>query len=500
MDKFVGSIRGLTASLALSGVPTVIASIWPVESSISQKLMVSFYKELKQNGQPISTAFADSVRNFLKSTTSKAFLHPRFWASFTVYGDGGNKLQLSTLQTSDSLLQFDSSNQSGAFSSLLPGPKSGDYFDSRSGDWDGSRLASFVEKRSLTGSVLWEFEDRKIGSGPIVMGKTEILSAGFISANDGKHSTPVLRAFTFAGKLLWEKTFDEGDLQAFVEDIAVSQSGNFWAVTRADVYAGPDTGRSSLHILEINPKGDVIKDLRLELEKLRTRIWPERLLATDDRLYIFSPTGSTLDGLSTDDFGQSRYCSALMGTNVFLADPKETQVKDLGVLQNVVVRFAGPDSGRLLIAGTRTVPCSDEGLPLLADVTSALRQHSDNSRADNIPLKELYVGDGLLGGAFTGFVPNKRGLVLFGDVSTRTGEFKSAGTDASVRRLTTGLGYERSDAFVGLLASGQGSQADIHFIDAGTNTYIEGATTAGDDLVIAGEVGFHPLWARYSLH
>src|SRR5581483_11519904 len=101
VDKFVGSIRGLTASLALSGVPTVVASLWPVDSNVSQTLMISFYNELKQKGgQTISSAFSNSVRNFLKSTTSPAYFHPRFWAAFTVYGDGGNKLQQLSTQTS----------------------------------------------------------------------------------------------------------------------------------------------------------------------------------------------------------------------------------------------------------------------------------------------------------------------------------------------------------------------------------------------------------------
>ena len=94
-EKFNGGIRGLTASFALAGVPSTLASLWAVDSPSSARLMALFFAALvKGQDRSVSAALATAERQFLGAPPSNAYAHPRFWAAFSVYGDGTTPLLL----------------------------------------------------------------------------------------------------------------------------------------------------------------------------------------------------------------------------------------------------------------------------------------------------------------------------------------------------------------------------------------------------------------------
>ena len=68
-----------------SRVPTVLASLWPVDSSATRNLMVEFHKERKNlNGRS-----GEALRTVqIKMASSGYYQHPYFWASFIVIGSG----------------------------------------------------------------------------------------------------------------------------------------------------------------------------------------------------------------------------------------------------------------------------------------------------------------------------------------------------------------------------------------------------------------------------
>ncbi len=94
-EKFNGGIRGLTASFALAGVPSTVASLWAVDSASSAKIMIAFFATLaKSKGDGVAAALTQAQREFLAAPPSRAYLHPRFWAAFSAYGDGTTPLPL----------------------------------------------------------------------------------------------------------------------------------------------------------------------------------------------------------------------------------------------------------------------------------------------------------------------------------------------------------------------------------------------------------------------
>ena len=82
-------IQGLAASFAIAGVPAVVASLWPVDSALARNLMIGFAAEARgPKASPIADALAASLRKFLASDAPQPLMHPRFWASFVLVGDG----------------------------------------------------------------------------------------------------------------------------------------------------------------------------------------------------------------------------------------------------------------------------------------------------------------------------------------------------------------------------------------------------------------------------
>ncbi len=66
-----------------AGVPLVVASLWPVDSAATEKLMVLFHKERRQTSTAV--ALANAQRAMLHDSQTR-FQSPFYWAAFTLNG------------------------------------------------------------------------------------------------------------------------------------------------------------------------------------------------------------------------------------------------------------------------------------------------------------------------------------------------------------------------------------------------------------------------------
>jgi hypothetical protein len=112
---FQSEVQGLTDAFSIAGVPAVLVTLWPVESETSRKVMTRLYAHLADNISP-AIALATAQHNFISSADNTAFYHPRFWAPFVLYGDGG---YLSDKPLDDNhLVEVAISNEEGAAMAL----------------------------------------------------------------------------------------------------------------------------------------------------------------------------------------------------------------------------------------------------------------------------------------------------------------------------------------------------------------------------------------------
>jgi CHAT domain-containing protein len=85
---------GLSRAFLSAGAPTVVAGLWDVYDATAPDLMLGFFKGLAK-GRPAAQALADSQRTFLAGLRSSGedepWLHPYFWAVYTVSGDDRTK-------------------------------------------------------------------------------------------------------------------------------------------------------------------------------------------------------------------------------------------------------------------------------------------------------------------------------------------------------------------------------------------------------------------------
>ena len=66
-----------------AGVPLVVASLWPVDSAATEKLMVRFHKERRHNSSAL--ALANAQRAMLNDSQNR-FQRPYYWAAFSLNG------------------------------------------------------------------------------------------------------------------------------------------------------------------------------------------------------------------------------------------------------------------------------------------------------------------------------------------------------------------------------------------------------------------------------
>jgi CHAT domain-containing protein/tetratricopeptide (TPR) repeat protein len=75
----------LARAFLVSGVPVVVASLWPVESEATADLMINFHRHRKQDRLSTAEALRESQLNMLTADGGR-FRHPYYWAAFSVLG------------------------------------------------------------------------------------------------------------------------------------------------------------------------------------------------------------------------------------------------------------------------------------------------------------------------------------------------------------------------------------------------------------------------------
>jgi hypothetical protein len=81
-----GGVYGLQQSLITAGARSIVMSLWNVDDSATNDLMVRFYAGLSQG-----EGRSDALRNAqLAMLGESARAHPYYWAGFIHYGDGSS--------------------------------------------------------------------------------------------------------------------------------------------------------------------------------------------------------------------------------------------------------------------------------------------------------------------------------------------------------------------------------------------------------------------------
>lgn len=78
-------MMSLARSFMAAGVPTVVASLWEVDSNATADLMVEFHRLMKEGNLSVAEALRNAKLSVLKNQGGR-FRHPYFWSAFVATG------------------------------------------------------------------------------------------------------------------------------------------------------------------------------------------------------------------------------------------------------------------------------------------------------------------------------------------------------------------------------------------------------------------------------
>lgn len=81
--------QGLAGSFLAAGVPSVVATLWPVDDAVAPRFMRRFYAHLAE-GAPVAAALAQAQSDLRHEPRWR---HPYHWAGYVVIGDGGQVIR-----------------------------------------------------------------------------------------------------------------------------------------------------------------------------------------------------------------------------------------------------------------------------------------------------------------------------------------------------------------------------------------------------------------------
>jgi CHAT domain-containing protein len=88
MATATSGVQDLQTAFTVAGAPTLLASLWPLDSATARDVVVRFFAEWRTpQGGGAAEALAHATRAYLAAADAP-HQHPRFWASFVVLGNG----------------------------------------------------------------------------------------------------------------------------------------------------------------------------------------------------------------------------------------------------------------------------------------------------------------------------------------------------------------------------------------------------------------------------
>ena len=257
-------IQGLATSFAIAGVPSMIAALWPIESTLTRNLIIDVFRTARSGNVAIADALAIAVRRHLDGPAPRPLLHPRFWAALVVLGDGSVTLDADPAASPRDLGPFAPVNPSEDQEILSGAPLDDDFATSSIDAWNGKRSPSLIRRQAIDGTAKWEVKDDEIGAGLTAATRQMIYAGGYLPLPVGAStvSAPILRGLGADGKLLWSHRLPNGPKSTMIMGLAVAPDQSALALV------GPTLGEATgadLLLIRVDGNGSEVAHIPLSL-------------------------------------------------------------------------------------------------------------------------------------------------------------------------------------------------------------------------------------------
>jgi CHAT domain-containing protein len=353
-------IQGLATSFAVAGVPSAIASLWPIESMITHNLIIGTFQAARDGNIAIADALALAMRKHLDGPTPRPLLHPRFWAALVALGDGALKLTSDKSAPHD-LGPFDPVDPSNGDEIRSGAAFQDDFITATIGAWKGKRSLSLIRRQTIDGVKKWEIEDAQIGVGLAATAEQMIYAGGYLSYPDGTltRSVPVLRGLSAEGKVLWSHQLPSGAKSTYVAGLAIGPDQSALALVGPSL--GDETG-ATFSLIRVDPAGTEIEHLPIPVSG--DARWGQSGYLTVDKgtgLAVIN-RNHHLDQLphGYNGMGVAQFCFDGDAAEIVLVDLPTFRVQKRLTIDRFQVRNALADRRGWLLVGDAANGCDQE--------------------------------------------------------------------------------------------------------------------------------------------
>lgn len=357
-------ITDLAAAFSVAGTPTLLASLWTVETNATHDLMLEFFQSWNaQQHKSASFALFEGIEHYL-AKADRAHHHPRFWAPFIVFGYGAS---LTEQGDPPAALTFDYThlNSDDVGEVFDAKPLAGRLLLSVMGDWDGKSMASVIREAGPKSSSSFP-TSHEIAAGNLLIDQSQVYAFGYKTS---EHPYPIVRRFTPDGVEVWKKEWP--DLANNMSFGSVT-SGNHIVMLSGSSLSSTD--ERIAHIVRFDRDGNEMARRDIEVGQsafiigrwaLLSKIGPDLALIINSRQFGNFGSSEALFGLPT-------LCQGPQQATIYRLDAATLDVKSTSTLPDFQVFAAEAGESQLRIAGQVHGPCEEGGKGLLLSVTPEL--------------------------------------------------------------------------------------------------------------------------------
>ncbi len=495
-------IQGLSAAFAIAGVPSVVASLWPIESATARDVVVSLFERARGLERPgVADALAAAMRDILNSNRARPLYHPRFWAAFVVIGDGATSLTDRSDAASRLLGPF-ATVKSDEIGEILSGARIGNEIAVGSiGDWSGEQWTSLLQLRALDGQKRWQESDSRFQGARVAASDQEIFAGGYVTsvASAGAKAVPTIRKLTLTGKVEWEKAL--GTPQVGGETIADLRYSKGSLIGLVTPFGNAEGGNDRFRLVRWNVDGEVLQTLGgLVIGEVGAAY-------ANGKLSIGEET--TLVGVSRQaqlaDRRQSRInllglvepCWNLDRTEISLIGSSSWEMLRKVVIDRFELVEALEVDDQWVLAGNLRDRCR---LQSRAAVFVLRRNGTYYLHwRDASPFASSVAGIRVKGSILEVYGRSVRSVAVQDQSDSVTQQALSAEEEFKklVRSVRVGDEQRLSREVFAVQIGSNGTEIQRDFLGAGMPLMPSGLVSSGDSIVVYGSVGLRPFWMRH---
>ena len=497
-ERYSGEVTAFSTALAVAGVPTTLATLWPVESDASSRIVARVFQivsRLKDSGP--AEALATAQREYISAPPDAAHGNPRYWAPFIILGDGG-------IRSNENEAKVDKISLTGAHQLTVGGGefntvsilKDGTTLAAGYGDHGTTRYASIITAVAKDGKTLWRSRDYVgVGGRAVVALASGVVSANVIGVEKpGTMKSVAFSITNYAGKQISALNVPEPAEQVSpLAAAAISPDESIVAVWESNQGAASNAPvQQGVRLFRMSGTGHLHDNHLLDLssQDISTYFVRGNLAVTSRAIVLTVSSRPILSNRNTSvaESAEVIPCVDIPKTWIYWLDPKTLKAIAERVLEDTEIRtLMSSKDGRLLAGLTIKTKCGSNSRAALAQIGDAsfvasLFQEDLVGDTTASALTELANGDIVL----AGMTKRRMDVDPLEDRGSAAMEKASNVTD-SLTRLSFSS-RARQDLFIYWLDR-SGRSRERKEVSFGGDVYVDAAAAVGDRVVLSGSVG-----------